>query len=106
MKKLFVIICVSAALLATSSTAANAQHRPREYHTHYENHNYRHGGGGGGWVAPLVGGLIVGGIIGGAMTEREQHPVVCWNRPVFDVYGREIFDAYGYPVTQRICRRD
>lgn len=59
------------------------------------NHRYGprpgYGGGGGGWVAPLVGGLIIGGAIGAMAQPRvEEVPpyhVECRREQVFDRYG-------------------
>lgn len=61
MKKLLV-----ASILAVGMGAASA-------------HGYYHGGGyrgshGGNWVAPLVGGLILGGIIGSAVSQPYYAP--------------------------------
>lgn len=72
------------------------------------NHNdsYRGGGGGGGgWVAPLVGGLIIGGVVGSAMSQPQVvdptpvyvEPPVCWNEFVG-------YDAWRRPVYRRVCR--
>jgi hypothetical protein len=68
--------------LALMSTAAHAD---------YRGHGYR-GGGGGNWVAPLVGGLVVGGIVGGALAAPRYYEVPpthteCQWVPVYDRYG-------------------
>jgi len=66
------------------------------YHEHY------HGGGGGGnWAAPLVGGLIIGGMLGAMSQPRyyQEQPAYhteCRRQQVFDQYGNFI----GY---QRQC---
>lgn len=53
-------------LLCLASVPAMAQHRHHGYHGHH-----RHYGGGGAWVAPL----ILGGVVGYAIT-RNPDPVV------------------------------
>ena len=61
------IIAIVALLL---STGAFAQHG------HYGHHGHRyHGGGGSGkWVAPLIGGVIVGAILTDAARANQQSP--------------------------------
>lgn len=81
--------------LLSMVTVAEAQQR------HYQHHR----GGGGGWVAPLVGGLIVGGVVGSVLaqptpqyaTPYYQQPVTCWEE--FVGYNR-----WGNPVYRRVCQ--
>jgi hypothetical protein len=81
MRKLAIATAVIGIL---ASSAANADYyRHRGYH-----------GGGGGWVAPLVGGLIVGGIVGGALAQPQPYyapppayRTECQIVPVYDRYG-------------------
>lgn len=81
MRKLAIATAVIG-IMATS--AANADY--------YRNRGYH--GGGGGWVAPLVGGLIVGGIVGGALAQPQPYYAAppayrteCRIVPVYDRYG-------------------
>jgi hypothetical protein len=80
---------LAVSLLAATATAANA-----DYYGH------RHGGyrgGGGGWVAPLVGGMILGGAIYGLSQPSYAAPPVyvappqyrteCQFVPVYDRWG-------------------
>jgi hypothetical protein len=74
--------------LALMSTAAHAD---------YRGHGYR---GGGNWVAPLVGGLIVGGIVGGAIASEPRY------YPAPQTYHTEcrivpVYDRWGYYVGDR-----
>ena len=96
-------VILALSLVLAASSAAQAQHR------HY------HGGGGGhrsggGWVAPLVGGLIVGGMVGSVLSQPSYAappPVYyveqpryrrCWMEPVFDRYTNQ------YLGEQKICQ--
>jgi hypothetical protein len=88
-------------MILTLSSSVLAQGYNRG-HGHYHN-------GGGNWVAPLVGGVIIGGIIG-SMASPPPPPVVyvappapqyvpptCWD----EIVG---YDAWGRPVYRRYCR--
>ena len=81
------IIAISAlALTVGLSTPASAQYRHYHYH-----------GGGGNWAGPLVGGLIVGGMLGAMASQPRYYdspPVIvqpyhteCQMVPVYDRYG-------------------
>ena len=93
MRKLAIIAAV--ALLATPAMADGYYH-----HDHY---HYNRGGGGGNWVAPLVGGMILGGIIGNMnqrpyYTDIEPNPYeqpICRRALVgYDFYGRPVFRVF------------
>lgn len=82
--------------LAAGTGNVSAQHR--HYHNHYN----------GGWGAPLVGGLIVGGILGSMAATQPRYsypPVVVEPYPYQPVcYRRRVgYDYYGYPVYRTIC---
>jgi hypothetical protein len=94
MKKL-VLGLFAVALLA--AVPANAQRYNR-------NDSYR--GGGGGWVAPLVGGLIIGGVVGSVMSQPQVvDPVPVYVEPQYSCWNELIgYDAWRRPVYQRRCR--
>lgn len=72
-----------------------------------QGHHRDHRAGGGGWVAPLVGGLIIGGIVGGAMSQpRYVAPGPVYVAPPVPVCWDEIvgYDYWRRPVYQRVCR--
>lgn len=81
--------------LLSMVTVAEAQQR----------HYHQHRGGGGGWVAPLVGGMVLGGVLYGlsqtpsyaAPQPYYQQPVTCWEE--FVGYNR-----WGNPVYRRVCQ--
>jgi hypothetical protein len=92
MRKTLAILLAATTLI--SATAANAEWRDRrEYH----------GGGGGNWVAPLVGGLIVGGILG-SMAEQQQYQQPQYYQPQTFCRMVPVYDAWGnYVGRQRQC---
>ena len=75
-------------LLLTAACSANPPHRGGHY---YGGHNH----GGGNWIAPLV----VGGIIGYAIAERPQSPVIV-ERPVYPTVPVYPAPPYGYHYEQ------
>jgi hypothetical protein len=92
-------ILVALVLLATSSLPSLAQHyhhRPApHYHHHHQYHSRPHHANP--WVAPFVGGLLGGAIVGGALAPHYYAPApVCSERLVsYDVWGR--------PIIERTC---
>ena len=82
--------------LLSMVTVAEAQQR----------HYHHHRGGHGGWVAPLVGGMVLGGVLYGLSQPSPvyavpqpyyQQPVTCWEE--FVGYNR-----WGNPVYRRVCQ--
>ena len=82
-----------ASVIALSASTAQAQHR----------HHHHHSGGGRNWVAPLVGGVIAGGLLYGlsqprayaappVYVEQPRYRRECWDEPVYDMYGRWLGD--------------
>ena len=99
MRKILLATVATVALLG--STAANA-----DYYRH--RHGGYHGGGGhrGGWVAPLVGGLI----LGGALYGLSQQPTYAAPPPYQPYYREPVCrdvivgrDAWNRPVYQFVC---
>jgi hypothetical protein len=99
-----VIIGLAAAIVVFGACSAEAQHR----HHHGGGGQHR-GGGGGNWVAPLVGGLVLGGVLYGLSQPSYAAPPVyveqqryyrseCGMEETWDMYGR-------YTGVQRVCRR-
>ena len=97
MRKTLAILLAATTLI--SATAANAEWRDRRDYGHRE----YHGGGGGNWVAPLVGGLIVGGILG-SMAEQQQYQQPQYYQPKTFCRMVPVYDAWGnYVGRQRQC---
>lgn len=99
-----VIIGLAAAIVVFGACSAEAQQHRRHHHGggHHGGggHHYR-GGGGGNWVAPLVGGLVLGGVLYGLSqpsyaAPQQRYQRVCGYEPIYDGYGRYLGD-------RRIC---
>lgn len=95
MKKFLVALC-----LVMSSTPVLAQgyyHRPYGYTPapHYRHHHHHRGGD---WVAPFVGGIVGGAVLGAIITPNIYAPApepICTDRLVgYDVYGRAIVERF------------
>lgn len=98
-----VIIGLAAAIVVFGACSAEAQHR-------HQGGGYNGGGhrSGSGWVAPLVGGMVLGGVLYGlsqpsyaapppVYVEQPRHRR-CWVEPVFDRYTNQ------YLGEQRVCQ--
>ena len=74
MKKIIAIVV----LLLSTSVFANPYH-------HGHGHRYHGGGGSGKWVAPLIGGVLLGAIISDARANQQasQPPVVVQQFPIY-----------------------
>ena len=88
------ILSMAIAITILATSAAHADYRgPRP----------GYGGGGGNWVAPLVGGLIVGGIVGGAMAQPRYYEEPGWHT---ECRRERLFDQWGNFIGyERHCYR-
>lgn len=85
MRKLAIALTIAG--ICTAGTANADYYRNRGHHG-----GSHHRGGGGGWVAPLLGGMILGGAIYGMSRPSYAEPypqyrTQCQMVPVFDPYG-------------------
>lgn len=110
MKKFLTAVAVASLI----STPALARDRGHDRGGHHE----RHRGNGGKWVAPLIGGVILGAIIAGSDKDGDSDYYdrrVYRERPVDDYYYdrsyyrrtcwiEERVDYYGYIRQYRVCR--
>jgi len=87
-------ILLGTVALAMLATPALADGRHRGHHGGHGGY----GGRSGGWAAPLVGGLIVGGIIGGGYYYNRGWYTECRLEPVYDRWGNIVAD-------QQVCYR-
>ena len=93
------IIAIVALLLSTSAFAQ---------HGHYGHHGHRyHGNGGGGsgkWVAPLIGGVLLGAIISDARANQQvpQTPVIVQQFPIYQPNTFSCLVQVYDPITQVI----
>ena len=96
MKKFIAIVAL---LLSTSAFAQ---------HGHYGHHGHRyHGGGGSGngkWVAPLIGGVLLGAIISDARANQQVHqtPVIVQQFPIYQPNTFSCLVQVYDPITQVI----
>jgi hypothetical protein len=91
------LVIAAAALVALTSVASADYRRHRHYaaphyHKQYHKPHYRHQN----WVAPLVGGLVLGGALYGMHQYYQAQPYCSTALVGYDYWGR--------PVYQRVCR--
>lgn len=97
-KKFLAVAVASTALIATQAMAQHhgyghrPHHGPRIQHHHYS--------GGGGWIAPLIGGVIVGSIIADANARKEKETVIVQDQPVII---RQQSPVYVQQAPQTVC---
>jgi hypothetical protein len=95
------MLSISLVLMLVANSAAHADgwggRRPCGYNGCYGGgyHEHYHGGGGGNWAAPLVGGLIIGGMLGAMSQPRyyQEQPAYhteCRMEQMFDNWGNYI----------------
>jgi hypothetical protein len=90
MRKL--LIAAMAVLIATPALADWRRER-RHYQPPQRHHHQRN-------IAPWVaGGLALGALGAYALTR----PSRCWEEPIVDDYGRQLYNRYGQPLFQRLC---
>jgi hypothetical protein len=110
------LILSSLALAVGLSSPASADYRNYHHHGNYGNYGHRDNyrgnyNGGGDWVAPLVGGLIFGGVLGSLANQPRYYnnaPVIVEQYPPQEVCRNMVtrYDRYGRPVVQLVCGYD
>lgn len=110
------IIIALVAILGMTSVAHAGGYGYKQHHNggyggyngHHHHYQYRGGNGGGNdWVAPLVGGLIIGGLIGAA-----NQPNTYYNQPMYEDYEPQLvcskrivgYDYNGFAIIRRFCQ--
>ena len=95
MRKMLSIVLATMLLATTAAQADGWGYRrgPCNYNGCY--HEHVHGGGGGNWAAPLVGGLIIGGMLGAMSQPRnyQEQPAYhteCRWEQMYDNWGNYI----------------
>ena len=71
-------IAIATIAILALTTAASADYR--------RNQRYHGQGRGSNWIAPVIGGLLLGGAIAGSYGYYQRRPT-CWNEPVY-AYNR------------------
>lgn len=51
-------------------------------------------------AAPWVAGGLALGVLGAMVYSQRPR---CWEEPIVDRFGRQVYDAYGRPLIQRVC---
>jgi len=94
MKKFLVV------LLLLVSASAFAQYRHPGHNGYY---GYRHGGGGG-WVAPLIGGAIIGAVISDAARANQPvpQPPIIIQQPIYQPNTYNCLVQIYDPITRTI----
>lgn len=115
------LVSAFAATPAYSDDRRNYDHRREHQSQYYENQNQEHRKkkNNNDWLVPLVGGIILGGIIVGANKPNEQRQtpytpptppiygpqqMVCHNEWARDYYGNYALDNYGRPYQVQYCK--
>ena len=75
-------------------TPAMADQRHRRYNPPPQRHHHN--------VAPWVAGGLALGLLGGAYYYNNYNRQ-CWDEPVTDRFGYQLFDQYGRPMVRRFC---
>jgi hypothetical protein len=75
-------------------TPAMADQRYRRYNPPPQRHHHN--------VAPWVAGGLALGLLGGAYYYN-NYGRQCWDEPVTDRFGYQLFDQYGRPMVRRFC---
>jgi|APCry1669188910_1035180.scaffolds.fasta_scaffold16064_2 hypothetical protein len=91
MKKLILALLVSTSLFGT--TQVNAWGHSGGYQRGYTQHG---GGYRGGWIAPAVGALIVGGVVGAALAQPYYAPAPVYVQPAPVYVEQQPVIPYGY----------
>ena len=87
------LLLIAATVLMVTPALADRYHRrytpppPQRHH-----HN----------AAPWIAGAIGLGILGGAYYYNNYNRQ-CWDEPVTDRFGYQLFDQYGRPMVRRFC---
>lgn len=118
MKNKLTAVSVFSAILAMSSIFASSDAQAQQHHRGHSGHHYQHNQHNSSrWVAPLVGGVIIGGVVGSLYNRNyyyyEQPRVYVQPEPqyyvqpttCYDVLVTE-YDRYGRPYQYyvRECR--
>jgi hypothetical protein len=89
MDKIFTTAILAALLVYSTTASADYRHRGnRGHYTQHQHHNRS-------WVAPLVGGMVLGGMGYYGYQRYYQPQPVCWDEMVgYDRRGREVWQRF------------
>ena len=111
MRNAFSALCVALTLAGLVTPAAADWRGPRPGYGYHNHGGYGYRGGGDNWVAPLVGGLIIGGMVGALSNQPRYYssaPVVIEQYPPQETCRNMVthYDRYGRPIVQLVCGYD
>jgi hypothetical protein len=101
------IALILALAVATPAVAGGRDH----YYRNYNHHNHRHHSNGDKWIAPLIGGVILGAVINEANKPKEkvvkevvvQAPPVTVTKVIVCTEWKEIMTSTGQIYKERTC---
>ena len=88
MKKYLVAATMLVALAGQANAWDHRRHNPPPRHHHYG-------------INPWVAGALGLGILGAGTYLYNNRQ--CWDEPVVDRFGYQVFDQFGRPMVRRIC---
>ena len=103
------VIALFLALAVTTPAVASGRDH---YYRNYNHHNHRHHSNGDKWIAPLIGGVILGAVINEANKPKEkvvkevvvQAPPVTVTKVIVCTEWKEIMTSDGRVYKERTCR--
>ena len=90
------LLLITAAIAMATPAFADYHHRrypPPWQHQHHHQHR---------GINPWVAGAIGLGVLGAGAYYYNQN--TCWNEPVTDRFGYQVYDQYGRPLVRRFCQ--
>lgn len=119
LKKIAIAVVLTATLAGTAEAQDRYRHGGHHYRPHHgHQHHYRpnHYRGGNNWVAPLVGGMVLGGVIGALAAPSYGYaappppPVYAPPQPLYlpnvvpGCYQTQMIDQWGRVVMGTVCQ--
>jgi multisubunit Na+/H+ antiporter MnhB subunit len=89
------LLLIAATILMV--TPALADYRHRRYIPPAPQHHHHRG------INPWVAGAIGLGVLGAGTYYYNNYGRQCWDEPVMDRFGYQLYDQYGRPMVRRFC---
>jgi hypothetical protein len=94
MKKYLIAVTMLVTLVGPASAYDRRHHQnppARKHHHHHQRHNN---------IAPWIAGGLALGALGGLYYYNNRR---CWDEPLVDRFGHQVYDQYGRPLARRFC---